>query len=222
VAELIDGRQNVRNTACCSLEGPDVATPLPGWPERIVLASASPRRRQLLAQLGVQFEVRPAALDETPLPDEDARAHVERLAIAKATAVAAPAEVVLAADTTVELDGRIFGKPTDTGHALDMLRLLRGRTHQVHTGVALFAGQVMTSTVVTSSVRLADLDDESLRWYVATGESADKAGAYALQGAGALLVAEIYGSPTNVIGLPLHEVHRLLANLTRDVQAGDD
>ena len=91
-----------------------------------MLASASPRRRQLLAQLGVQFEVRPAALDETALPDEDARAHVERLAIAKATAVAAPAEVVLAADTTVELDGRIFGKPTDTDHALDMLRLLRG------------------------------------------------------------------------------------------------
>jgi len=121
-----DGRQNGRNTACRSLEGPDVATPPPGWPERIVLASASPRRRQLLAQLGVQFEVRPAALDETPLPDEDARAHVERLAIAKATAVAAPAEVVLAADTTVELDGRIFGKPTDTDHALDMLRLLRG------------------------------------------------------------------------------------------------
>jgi septum formation protein len=188
--------------------GPDVATPLPDWPERIVLASASPRRQQLLAQLGVRFEVRPAALDETPLPDEDARAHVERLAIANATAVAAPADVVLAADTTVELDGRIFGKPTDAAHALDMLRMLRGRTHQVHTGVAVLAGRVMTSTVVTSGVRLAHLDDEMLAWYVATGESSDKAGGYALQGAGALLVAEIHGSPTNVIGLPLHEVHR--------------
>jgi len=190
-----------------------VASSLPGWPERIVLASASPRRHRLLAQLGVRFEVRPAALDETPLPDEDARAHVERLAVAKAEAVAAPGDIVLAADTTVELDGRIFGKPTDTEHALDVLRLLRGRTHQVHTGVALLAGQVTRSTVVTSGVRLAQVDDELLAWYVATGESADKAGGYALQGAGALLVAEIYGSPTNVIGLPLHEVHQLLTSL---------
>jgi septum formation protein len=188
-----------------------VATPLPGWPGRLVLASSSPRRQQLLAQLGIQFEVRPAALDETPLPDEEARAHVERLAIAKARAVAAAGEVVLAADTTVELDGRIFGKPTDPRHALDMLRLLQGRTHHVHTGVAVLAGQVMTSTVVSSDVRLARADDELLAWYVATGESADKAGAYALQGAGALLVAEIHGSPTNVIGLPLHEVRLLLA-----------
>jgi septum formation protein len=184
-----------------------------------VLASSSPRRQQLLAQLGVRFEVRPAALDESPLPGEEARAHVERLAIAKATAVAAAGEVVLAADTTVELDGRIFGKPADTGDALDMLRLLRGRTHQVHTGVAVLAGQVTTSTVVTSRVRLAPVDDELLAWYVATGESADKAGAYALQGAGALLVAEIHGSPTNVIGLPLHEVRLLLANLARDGRA---
>src|SRR5215475_1754329 len=201
---------------------PGVARSLPGWPDRIVLASASPRRRQLLAQLGVRFEVRPADLDETPLPGEDARAHVERLAIAKAAAVAEPGEVVLAADTTVELDGRIFGKPIDAGHALDMLRLLRGRTHHVYTGVALLAGRVMRSTVVTSGVRLADADDELLAWYVTTGESADKAGAYALQGAGALLVAEIHGSPTNVIGLPLHEVHRLLASLPRDVRAGDN
>jgi septum formation protein len=199
-----------------------MAKSLPGWPDRIVLASASPRRQLLLAQLGVQFEVRPAELDETPLPDEDARAHVERLAIAKATAVAEPGDIVLAADTTVELDGRIFGKPTDADHALDMLRLLRGRTHDVHTGVALLANGVTRSTVVTSAVRLAHAGDELLAWYVTTGESVDKAGAYALQGAGALLVAEIHGSPTNVIGLPLHEVHKLLASLSRDVRTGDN
>ncbi len=186
----------------------------PGWPERIVLASSSPRRQRLLARLGVRFEVRPAALDETPLPDEDARAHVERLALAKAAAVATAGDVVLGADTTVELDGRIFGKPTDPGHALDMLRTLQGRTHQVHTGIAVLAGPVTATRVVTSRVRLAHLEGNMLDWYLTTGESADKAGAYAVQGAGALLIAEIHGSHTNVIGLPLQEVHQLLARLT--------
>jgi septum formation protein len=185
----------------------------PGWPASLVLASSSPRRQQLLGQLGVRFEVRPADLDETPLPGESARAHVERLAVAKAKAVASPGDVVLAADTTVELDGRIFAKPADIDDALRMLRQLCGRMHQVHTGVAALCGPALRSTVVTSRVRLADADDDTLRWYVSTGEPADKAGGYALQGAGAILVAEVFGSPTNVIGLPLHETRLLLAGL---------
>src|SRR5260370_4027033 len=106
-----------------------MAMPPPRWPGKIVLASASPRRQQLLAQLGVELEIRPADLDETPLPGENAHGHVERLAVAKARAVAAGGDVVLGADTTVELDGRIFAKPADAAEAFAMLRLLPARTH---------------------------------------------------------------------------------------------
>jgi septum formation protein len=182
---------------------------------RVVLASASPRRHELLARLGVPFEVLPADLDETPHPGEAAPAYVERLAREKAAAVAgrvgAPGAgapvAVIAADTTVELDGRILGKPADDAEALEMLRSLSGRTHRVYTGLAVHpVGAEPVSTVVTTDVTMTDPDDGLLAWYVGTGEPMDKAGAYALQGAGGVLVASVRGSVSNVVGLPLAEL----------------
>jgi septum formation protein len=172
----------------------------------LVLASGSPRRAQLLGHLGVAFEVRPADLDESVLPGEEARAYVERLARAKAAAVAGGGELVIAADTTVEVDGTILGKPVDRADATRMLRLLSGRTHRVHTGVAV----ADRSIVVTTEVRFVDLTEGEIAWYVGSGEPLDKAGAYAIQGAGGAFVAGIDGSASNVVGLPLAELVDLL------------
>jgi septum formation protein len=140
------------------------------------------------------------------LPDEDARTYVERLAVAKAAAVARHGELVIAADTTVEVDGAILGKPLDGVDAARMLRLLSGRVHRVHTGVAV-GGR---SVVVTTEVRFAELSEADIAWYVGTGEPVDKAGAYAIQGAGGAFVAGIDGSASNVVGLPLVELIELL------------
>jgi septum formation protein len=172
----------------------------------LVLASGSPRRAQLLGHLGVAFEVRPADLDESVLPGEEARAYVERLARAKAAAVAGGGELVIAADTTVEVDGTILGKPVDRADAARMLRLLSGRTHRVHTGVAV----ADRSIIVTTEVRFVDLTEGEIAWYVGSGEPLDKAGAYAIQGAGGAFVAAIDGSASNVVGLPLAELVDLL------------
>lgn len=176
---------------------------------RVVLASGSPRRRELLAQLGVVFEVRPADLDESVLPGETPAGYVERLARAKAVAVAGPGELVIAADTTVDVDDEILGKPADDAEAAAMLTRLAGRAHQVHTGVAVSAGGRVVSEVVVTTVRFAPLSPSVVAWYVATGEPQDKAGAYALQGIGGALVAAVEGSVSNVIGLPLVETIRL-------------
>ncbi len=177
---------------------------------RIVLASGSPRRRELLAQLGVTFEVRPADLDESVIPGETPAAYVERLARAKATAVAGPGELVIAADTTVDVDDEILGKPADAAEAAAMLTRLAGRAHQVHTGVAVAAHGAVRSGVVVTTVRFAPLSPATVAWYVATGEPLDKAGAYALQGIGGALVEAVDGSVSNVIGLPLVETVRLV------------
>ncbi|MBM7114967.1 Maf family protein [Archangium primigenium] len=178
---------------------------------QLVLASASPRRRELLGQLGLVFEVSAADIDETPTAGEEAGAYVLRLAREKARAVAArrPGAWVLAADTTVALDGMLLGKPQDEAEARGMLTRLSGRTHEVHTGVAL-VGARMTSVLVRTRVTFRSLGSEEIAWYAATGEPLDKAGSYAIQGKGGFLVASVEGSPTNVIGLPLGETLALL------------
>jgi septum formation protein len=175
----------------------------------LVLASASPRRHQLLGSFGWPFEVRPADIDETPVPGEPARTYVERLAADKASAVARPGELVIGADTIVELDGELLGKPGDAAEAITMLRRLGGRTHRVHTGVAVVLDGRLVSATETTEVQLAALDDALIEWYVTTGEPFGKAGAYAAQGAGGIFVTFITGSISNVIGLPLWVVLRL-------------
>lgn len=195
-------------------------------PDRFVLASASPRRRELLAAIGLAFEARASAIDESPLPGEPPRAHVERVALEKVRAIGAPGEIVLAADTVVVIDGAILGKPRDPGDARRMLGLIQGREHRVLTGVALrevaAAGSPgadrVASAVEESAVRLRSLLIEEIDWYVSTGEPADKAGAYALQGIGGLFVESVTGSSSNVIGLPLHVVYQLFSGLGHDLR----
>lgn len=180
---------------------------------RLVLASQSPRRRELLLQLGLAPEVRPANTDESVLPGEPPRAYVLRVAREKARAV--PGEVVLAADTAVVLDGEVLGKPLDAADARRMLRALSGTRHEVITGVCVRLGAdgpgAELEAVVSTEVVFARLSDRAVEWYVATGEPLDKAGAYAIQGAGGAFVAEVRGSVSNVVGLPLVETAELLA-----------
>jgi septum formation protein len=189
---------------------------------RLVLASSSPRRRELLGRLGLEPAVRPADVDETPRRGEAPVDLVVRLASSKAAASAARREpgdleeVVLAADTEVVLDGRVLGKPRDRDDAARMLRWLAGRTHEVVTGVAVRRGGTARAVRVTTEVRFRELSDAEIAWYVATGEPDGKAGAYGLQGAGAVLVDRIDGSDTNVIGLPLAETVRLLRQVGLD------
>lgn len=186
----------------------------------LVLASASPRRAELLARIHARPTIRPAELDETPAVDEPPSELVARLSIAKAAAVARddrPDEVVLAADTEVVHDGRPLGKPRDSAHAVAMLTSLSGRTHEVVTGVAVRRGRAHHHGVVTTRVTFRELTADEITWYVSTGEPLGKAGAYALQGAGAALVDRIEGSDTNVIGLPLAETLGLLRTLGLDL-----
>jgi len=182
----------------------------------LLLASASPRRLELLRALGLEPLVRPADVDETLRPGEDPHDAAERLARAKAAAVAAAApagSVVLAADTIVVLDGEALGKPRDGDDARRMLRALRGRGHDVVTGVALARDGILVSGRETTEVLFAPMTDEEVDAYVASGEPADKAGAYALQGLGGLFVERITGTPSNVIGLPFRLVRRLGAEV---------
>lgn len=175
---------------------------------KLTLASQSPRRRELLGQLGLALDVRPAHTDETPRPGEPARAYVLRVAREKARAV--EGEVVLAADTAVVLDGEILGKPEGDADARRMLGALAGRAHEVVTGVCVRRGGREEEAVVASTVVFAPLDEARIAWYVATGEPRDKAGAYAVQGAGGAFVREVRGSVSNVVGLPLDEALALL------------
>ena len=181
---------------------------LPG----LVLASGSPRRRELLSQLGLSFDVVVPDIDETPRPGERAVELVRRLALEKAAAVAG--DPVLAADTTVEVDGEILGKPRDADDARRMLRRLSGRSHKVHTGVAVRGGGRIATDVATTIVTFVPLTPPVLQWYVDTGEPFDKAGAYAIQGTGGVLVEGVRGSVSNVVGLPLTSVARLLREVT--------
>jgi septum formation protein len=182
-------------------------------PPRLVLASRSPRRRELLEQLGLALEVRPTDADETVLAGEAPRDYVLRVARDKARA--APGAVVLAADTAVVLGGEVLGKPADAGEARRMLERLSGTRHEVLTGVcvrraAAAALAVELEVVVATTVRFARLSPAAIAWYVGTGEPLDKAGAYAIQGAGGAFVLEVSGSVSNVVGLPLAETADLL------------
>ena len=176
----------------------------------LVLASTSPRRAELLGGLDLLFDVRLPDIDETPLPGEAPAPYVERLARAKAAAVVAADTVVLAADTTVDLDGTILGKPSTSSEAADMLAALSGRDHLVHTGVAVATRLGVETVTVSTSVRFAALTTSDIEWYIDTGEPFDKAGGYGIQGRAASFVASIDGSVTNVIGLPLAETVALL------------
>ena len=179
---------------------------------QLILASASPRRRELLQQIGVKFRVEVADIDETPLSAETPAAYVARLALGKAQKVAAnnPGCVVLGSDTTVVLDNEILGKPENDADARRILATLAGRRHQVMTAVALVRdGQQRQQTVITQ-VHFAALTAAQIAAYVATGEPADKAGAYGIQGLGAVLVDAIDGSYSNVVGLPLTETAAML------------
>ena len=178
---------------------------------RLILASSSPRRRELLEALGASFEVRVADVDETPLADEPADAMVLRLAAAKAGAVTrADDEVVLGADTAVVLGDRAFGKPTDEADALDMLAALSGRAHRVMTGVAVAGPDGTRSILSDTEVRFRDIDPDEARRYWHSGEPRGKAGAYAIQGLGGLFVEAVSGSYSGVVGLPVFETAGLL------------
>ena len=183
----------------------------------LVLASASPRRRQLLEMLGIEHRVVPPDVDETFRPGEAPGDYVVRLAREKAGVVARrePQALVLAADTTVVLGTELFGKPATPGEAVEMLRRLAGRTHQVYTGVALAGGDRAEAALDVSDVTFRSLPDAALADYVATGEPMDKAGAYAIQGRGAALIEGIRGDFFGVMGLPLRLVLELLERFGR-------
>jgi septum formation protein len=196
----------------------------------IYLASRSSRRRELLKQIGVSFEVlllregpqREADFDETPLVDEPAADYALRVARSKAQAGWSRLEQrrlmrfpVLSADTAVALDNTILGKPADREQAAAFLRILSGKSHEVHTAVAvMFEGQLEV-VLSTTHVHMRDLGDQEIRQYVSSGESLDKAGAYAIQGRGAVFVRAIDGSYSGVMGLPLYETYQLLSKFGR-------
>jgi septum formation protein len=181
----------------------------------LFLASASPRRRELLAQIAVPCVTQIASIDENPLPDEPPAAYVERLAREKARAglraLGEPADaVVLGADTAVVLDGRILGKPADFAESRAMLRALSGRSHEVLTAVALVSGGREAARVVSSEVSFRPISDAEIEAYWASGEPCDKAGSYGIQGLAAVFVNQLRGSYSAVVGLPLCETAELL------------
>jgi septum formation protein len=178
--------------------------------ERLVLASQSPRRRELLAQLGLALDVRPSEADEAIHPGEPPRDYVLRVAREKARAV--PGDLVLAADTAVVLGDEVLGKPAGDDDAARMLRALSGTEHEVLTAVVVrrAAPHLELEALVSTRVRFARLSEAEIAWYVATGEPRDKAGAYAIQGAGGAFVLSVAGSVSNVVGLPLAETAELL------------
>jgi septum formation protein len=180
----------------------------------LILASASPRRQELLRNAGISFLVQPADIDETPLPDESPRDCAERLAREKALEVSQerPQDQVLGADTIVVVDETILGKPRDAADAARMLRLLSGRTHEVITGVCVvgpIAGDVEQASE-TTRVTMREISDDEIRDYIATGEPMDKAGAYAIQGIAARWIPRIEGDYSSVVGLPVALIYVML------------
>ena len=171
----------------------------------LVLASRSPQRKQILEQLGIEFRVEPADVEE--LTDGDPRAVVVENAVRKARAV--EGGLVLGADTEVFLDGRVFGKAGTEGEADTYLRALSGRTHEVWGGIALREGDDLRTAHAVTKVRFAELGDRELAWYLASGEWRDRAGAYAIQGRGSALVEAVEGDFWNVVGLPVAELRRV-------------
>lgn len=187
-----------------------------GMMKRLILASESPRRRELLGSLGLAFEIIVSGIEENPLDGEAPAEHAMRLAREKALAVSTnrPDAVVIGADTVVIIDSEVLGKPEDTVQARRMLGKLSGRKHQVITGFALAEGaSIRINQAVSSHVLFMEIPPDELEWYIQTKEPYDKAGAYAVQGIGALFIREIQGSFTNVIGLPLAELVEALKSI---------
>jgi septum formation protein len=184
--------------------------------KKLILASSSPRRRELLVKAGVQFEVRVSDIDETPLKQEIPKKMVARLSAQKAAVISKdfPDRWILAADTTVVSPrGKNLGKPVDSKEAMQMLRELQGKTHSVFTAYTVMNGKKKFTRVIETRVTMRRLSAQELKRYVDQGECLDKAGAYAAQGYGMVLIEKISGSYTNVVGLPVAEVLRDLARL---------
>lgn len=180
------------------------------------MASRSPRRKEILEKLGLVFEIDPPEIDETPRERENPLSYVQRIAAAKADKVALRHEqqcVVIAADTTVALDGEIFGQPRDVDEARRMIQKLSKKSHSVHTAVSVRFDGKSANGFDTASVMMREVTPELLEWYLATGESMGKAGAYAVQGQGAALVAEVRGEIDTVIGLPVWLLTERLAKV---------
>lgn len=189
---------------------------------RLVLASASPRRAELLTAAGYAFEVHAVGVDEQLRPGETAGAYVARLAAEKSARLleeltAGDGYIVLAADTAVVVGSEILGKPRDAEDAGRMLRKLSGRPHQVLTAVNVRSGELDITHVETTTVSFAPLTDEQIAWYVASGEGLDKAGAYAIQGLASRFISRIEGSYSNVVGLPIAAIDGLIQRLSRPV-----
>ncbi len=184
---------------------------------RLILASLSPRRYELLKQLGLDFEVIPSKIEEESIPHESPQEHVLRLAQSKALEVGSqfPEAWVIGADTIVYVEGLILGKPKDRQEALKMLRLLSGKEHRVFTGLSvchLRKGKAARESVETV-VKMKELDPIEMDWYIGTGEPLDKAGGYGIQGIGSYMIESINGSYTNVVGLPVCELFQMLRHL---------
>jgi septum formation protein len=181
-------------------------------PAPLILASASPRRRELLAQAGYTFEVHAADIDETRRPEEDPAAYVQRLALEKAQAIQQRHvnARILGSDTTVVLNGDVLNKPKDRDDAARMLRSLSGQKHQVHTGVAYLAGDIVRTHIETTSVFFTEIPEADLAYYLTTGDSLDKAGAYGIQGYAARWIRRIEGDFFNVMGLPIAATVRMI------------
>jgi len=181
--------------------------------EKLILASGSPRRKELLTAAGWPFEAITAGIDESLKPDEDPATYVQRLALSKAEAVAEKLDhgLVLGADTTVVVDGHILGQPVDDADAKRMLQLLNGKWHEVLTGVAVVrvGGESRVEYEMTR-VRFAEMSESELDWYISTGEPRGKAGAYGIQGAAGLFIEEIHGDYFNIVGLPIRLVYELI------------
>ena len=186
----------------------------------VVLASQSPRRRQLLSLIGIEHDVRPADIDERYFAGEQPRAHALRLARGKAEAIAAPGAVTIGSDTIVVVDGEVLGKPAGAAEATTMLRRLSGRAHTVITAVAIHWGNRLVADAEEVSVTFRPLSDAEIAAYIATGEPMDKAGSYGIQGYGATIVERVDGDYFAVMGLPLNRLTRLLESLGLEYRFG--
>ncbi len=188
---------------------------------KIILASRSPRRKDILEKLNLSFVIDTPDIDESPIKNESPINYVQRISAAKAEIVAQRHDkqcIVIAADTTVELQGEIFGQPRDLDEARLMIHKLSGKTHAVHTAVSVRCEMKIATAVDTAQVTMREVSNELLEWYIGTGESIGKAGAYAVQGHGAALVAGVTGELDTVIGLPVRLLTSLLADLGIDLK----
>ena len=186
---------------------------------KIILASRSPRRKDILEELNFSFVIDPPDIDESPFENESPIVYVQRISAAKADLVAQRHDqqcIVIAADTTVELNGEIFGQPRDLDEARLMIHKLSSKTHKVHTAISVRYNQEFANSVDTASVTMREVSCELIEWYIGTGESIGKAGAYAVQGHGAAVVADVTGEIDTVIGLPVGLLIGMLGNLGID------